>query len=44
MCSLEKVDKRTKKVTEEAVTAKYPPCYEGINGEVISNGDDKHWR
>ena len=28
---------------EEAVTAKYPPCYEGINREIISIGDDSHW-
>ena len=42
LCKPEKVDKKTKRVTEEAVTAKYPPFYEGINGEIISIGNDNH--
>ena len=42
LCKPEKVEKRIKMVTEEAATAKHPPCYEGINGEIISIGNDNH--
>ena len=43
LCKQAKVDKKTKVVTEQAVQADYPPCYEGINGENITIGDENHW-
>ena len=39
LCKLEKVDKRTKMVTEEAATAKYPPLLRGDQW-----GGNLHWR